>query len=285
MPLQDEVLSLERQVALAQERIEDNKRKYLRAQNSQQSMNSRLKKAADILVALEQCSGDMAASTPPAVDFTASLRNSIQFNQLSSSRAQSGPLFPMVSASTSSPQTRMNVPLVSHNSAPPTNIVMPLAGRFGTGKGKSRGRPVEAFAHCAAISLDCVSVDVEPFGFGSQIDSFKSEVAQTLGVHPSDVCWFMQQPFELPNGELLSMSSCLGSYKCTLGILLLFVANFLKATQFDRELRLYDEGFMEGVEGAHLLTCITLPLTCLLPQNNFQQRRLVYVPACMANPP
>ena len=134
-PMQDEVLALERQVALTQERIDDKRRKCLHAQNSKQSIHSRLAKAADILLALEQCSGDLAGVSDPPVDLIESLGNTAE---PSSSRAHSAPV--SMVASTNSTKTKTAAPAFS---APLGTTVVPLAGRFGSGKGRSRGRLVE----------------------------------------------------------------------------------------------------------------------------------------------
>lgn len=230
--------ALERKVSFTQQAIEDTKRKCITTQALRHDINTRLARAGDMLAALEQCTGDMDVSTPPVDLFSA-------VNQISLS--QSGP--GSMATSTNSTKTNMNAPMVSGTSAPASKTVVPLSGRFGAGRGKSR-RSVQSFIHFAAISMDCTTISTEqPFSFGTQVQSFKNEQAEKQGAHAKDVCWFIQQPFELPSGKLLSMSSCLGSYTCTLGMLLYFVVNFMKATKFDQELRLYDEGLVEGIDG------------------------------------
>lgn len=242
--------ALERHFALTHQKIEDTKRKCINFQKAKHVISSRISKAGAVLVALEQCSSDM--EIPPCPSTTT---DTLGYpSKAALSHAVSAPV--SVAASTTSLKAKH--PLLSAVSAPKCSTVVPLVGRFGSGSGKSR-KSVESFAHCASISMDCVSVYTEqPFSFGSQVQSYKNEQAQKLGAHPKEVCWFIQQPFELHNGQLLSLSSCLGLNKCkntcSLGIVLYFVANFFKASQFDRELRLYDEGLMEGIEGVLLIS-------------------------------
>lgn len=237
--MQEEVQALEKQVAQTQAVIEETKNKCTSAQKLKHETHARLSRAADILTALQQCSNDMEI-VPENPAHSAPLPNI--------SPTQSAPL--SNAASTSSTKTKSAGGLASVRSAPAGTSIVPLSVRFGGGKGKSR-KSVDCFTHFKPIAMDCVATEntTFPFSFGSQVDDYKSAQAETAGAHPKDICWFIQEPFELHNGQLLSLSSGLGSYNCSMSIMLFFIANFLKATNFDKEIRLYDEGLVEGIDG------------------------------------
>lgn len=268
--LQERVQSLENQVACAQQKLEASKQYSLTARKAKHDSSSRLSRASVTLVTLamssvgEQTLQQPEEATGPTLQIPEKVQHSLSHSQSLSggSVTTSGTIRGASTHPPATPASSFSAPLA------PTSCtsIIPVVSRFSEGRGLPK-TSLSSFTHFSSIAWGPCSAalshqlpsdaqhrgvgscEEQHFSFAAQVQSYKGQQAQALGGHPSDVCWFVQQLSELKNGQLLSLSSCLGSYSCYLSLVLTYIATFFKCLLFDRELKLYDEGDMEDSEG------------------------------------
>lgn len=121
---------------------------------------------------------------------------------------------------------------------------------------------IESFSHHFPLSLDavmetcsrdavvsnlsCEGLDVHAQLLPALIESHKATAADSARHSVSDICWFVQTPFRLKSGAILSFSSTLSSLECCASFLVFHLASTLEGAMISRELALTNAPAQQG---------------------------------------
>lgn len=212
--LQDQCVSLERQIQELQVRLDSSRGKRATLQHAHEECYARVSIAQDALSAM----ATQAAGHPPQAD---------------SSNSHSPSL---TTPSLHNPATLL---LVHQSDTSSVNNTV-------VGKKVHRGlctdplappAPIHSFKHCASIPHELLyraTTDTSPLSnFTHQssrrlIDEYKEKVAESLGCSQSQVCWFAQMHLQVAPGKHLSYSATLSSPKCVASFVLHYICGSLE---------------------------------------------------------